>query len=371
MHIEDIALVLIPGLGCKGAAHLLEHFGNAAAIFAASEDRLVAEARLRPDLARAIVARKTFAQAERELNRCRKYGIEAVASTDSNYPQLLREIPDYPHVLYIRGNPEILSRRCISMVGTRRITAYGSRVCADLIRGLSERVRGAVIVSGLAFGIDAACHRAAIDCGIPTAGILAVAHPDVAPAQHTRLAEEIVDRGGALVTELHSQSRQTGRFFLARNRIIAGLSAGTVVVESPDTGGSLYTAHCADGYERTVMAVPGRITDTASQGTNKLIRNRKAQAVLSADDIVRELMWDLDPQTIIPRTPEPAPTLTDDERRLLRCFPQAESRSTDELLEASGLDYGSLSALLTGLELSGAVRQLPGNRYEPLIDLRS
>ena len=356
MTIEDIALQMTPGIGVKGAVHLLGVFGSARDIFAAAPDELAGEAGLREEIAREIVRRRGFAAAEKELEHCRRNGIAAIASTDPEYPPLLREIPDYPHVLYIKGDTAALSARCLSMVGTRNATPYGQTMCNRLVEGLAAQVPGLCIVSGLAFGIDVAAHRAALAAEVPTVAVLANPLPEVTPAQHT-----------ALVTELHSQTRQNGTAYIARNRIIAGLSAGCIVVESPDSGGSLVTAHCADDYDRSVMAVPGRATDRMSAGTNHLIRNRKAQLVLTADDIVRELMWDLgaEPATL---RPKPAtPQLTPDETGLLGCFRTDDPLSHETLSELSGLDPGELATLLVGLELAGAVRQLPGNRYMKLI----
>lgn len=366
MTIEDIALQMTPGIGIKGAVHLLEQFGDARSIFAATSRELTDDAELRPEAAQQILRRKGFSAAEKELDHCRRNGITAIASTDAEYPPLLREIPDYPHVIYVRGSIGTLSARCISVVGTREATPYGQTVCNRLVSGLAERVPGLSIVSGLAFGIDVAAHRAALAAGIPTVAVLANPLPGVTPAQHTDVARDILAHGGALVTELHSQSKQNGNFYLARNRIIAGLSAGCIVVESPDTGGSLFTAHCADAYDRTVMAVPGRITDRASAGTNHLIRNRKAQLVLTADDVVRELMWDLGDNPATLRTKPPTPELTLDEAGLLGCFRTDDPLSVETLGELSGLNPGELATLLVGLELAGAVRQLPGNRYMKL-----
>lgn len=268
MTIEDIALQMTPGIGVKGAVHLLGIFGDARGIFAAAPEELAMKAALREDIIRNIVHRKGFAAAEKELGYCRRNSISAIASTDPEFPALLREIPDYPHVLYLKGNAAALSARCVAMVGTRRATPYGQTMCNRLVEGLAAQVPGLCIVSGLAFGIDVAAHRAALAAGVRTVAVLANPLPGVMPAQHTAVARDILDHGGALVTELHSQTRQNGTAYLARNRIIAGLGAGCVVVESPDSGGSLATAHCADGYDRSVMAVPGRATDGMSSGTN-------------------------------------------------------------------------------------------------------
>ena len=362
MTIDDIALTLIPGLGIKGVVHLLEVFGTAAAVFAASADDLTGRAELRPDIARSIAARKSHAEAEREIRQCRQHGITPLASTDEAYPALLREIPDYPHVLYIKGNAAVLSQRCVSMVGTRRISAYGQRLCAELVQGLA-RIPNTAIVSGLAFGVDVACHRAALAAGIPTVGVVANPLPDVTPAQHANVALEMVERGGALVSELHSQSKQRGTFYLPRNRIIAGLSAGTVVVESPASGGSLTTAQYADGYNRTVMAPPGRTTDGNSFGTNSLIRNRKAVLIRSAEDIVEELQWEFALAPHEKTAPIASPELTAEEEQVLSLLGD-EPCTLAELIAASGQDYPVLSVLLMGLELSGAIQQLPGSRYK-------
>lgn len=366
MTLEDIALQMTPGIGVKGAAHLLEVFGDAPGIFNATRDELEERARLRPDPLRAILQHKGFAPAERELRYCRQHGILAIASTDPEYPPLLRDVPDYPHVIYLTGDPALLRTSCLSVVGTRNATPYGQAMCQRLIEGLAERVGGLCIVSGLAFGIDAAAHRAALSAGVPTIAVVANPLPGVTPTQHAGLARDILDRGGTLLTELHSQTKQNGSFYLARNRIIAALSAGTLVVESPATGGSLFTAHCADGYNRTVMALPGRITDRTSAGTNFLIRNRKAQMVLTADDIAEELMWHCDTPRRAPQKAAPDTQLTPDERGLLGCFRTDAPLSLETLGELSGLDPGELATLLVGLELSGAVRQLPGNRYMKL-----
>lgn len=367
MTIEDIALQLTPGIGVKGAVHLLEVFGDAQHIFTASADELIARAELRPEPARQITGRKGFAAAEKEWEYCRRNGITVLASTDAEYPALLRETPDYPHVLYIKGNAEALSGRCLAMVGTREATPYGQVMCERLVQGLAEQVPRLAIVSGLAFGIDIAAHRAALAAGIPTVAVLANSLPGVMPAQHTDVAREMLDRGGALVTELHSQSKQNGNFYLARNRIIAGLSAGCVVVESPASGGSLVTADCANGYDRTVMAVPGRATDRMSAGTNFLIRNDKARLVASANDIVREMAWDLGADPASLRSNPSTPQLTPDEAGLLGCFRTDDPLSVGTLGELSGLNPGELAALLLSLELSGAVRQLPGNRYLKIV----
>ncbi|MCM1151175.1 MAG: DNA-processing protein DprA [Alistipes sp.] len=366
MTVEDLALQMTPGIGVKGAVHLLEHFGTAERIFAATEKELTEQAELRPEPARQILRRTGFAAAEKEIRYCRKHDIKAIASTDPDYPPLLREIPDYPHVIYVKGEPQVLSTRCLSVVGTRSMTSYGLNMCNRLVCRLAERVPHLAIVSGLAFGIDGAAHRAALVSGTPTVAVLPCPLPGIVPTQHTGVARDMLDHGGALITELHSQTRQNGTAYVARNRIIAALSAGCVVVESPAGGGSLITARFADEYDRTVMAVPGRATDRTSAGTNYLIRNRKAQLVLSAEEIIVEMGWDLEAEPARLRITSSPPALTQEETRLLECFRTSDPLTIDTLRELSGCDPGELAALLLGLELAGVIRQLPGNRYVKL-----
>lgn len=364
MRLEDIALTFVPQLGVRGIVHLLECFGSAEAVFAASAEELHERAGLRDDVARNVVAHKGFAEAERELEYCYRHNITPLASTDERYPKLLREIDDYPHILYVRGSVEALSHRAVAFVGTRKMSPYGDRVCNEMIKSLAEAVPDVTIVSGLAYGIDGAAHRAAVAAGVTTVGVIANPLPNVTPTTNERLAADIVGRGGAIVTELSSQTKQNGRYFIPRNRIIAGLSAGVVVVESPAEGGSLSTAEFADGYGRSVMAVPGRVTDENSRGCNILIRNRKAQAVLSGRDIVSELMWELDLEDMPAEKRAPQP-LTSDEERLLACFDDTPMH-IDSLLERSGMSSGELSLHLMTLEMSGAIRSLRGGMYEKL-----
>lgn len=367
MKIEDLALAMTRGLGAKGIIHLLGLYGDAESVFHASESDLIERAELRADIARAIVAREGWAAAEREAEYCRRHSIIAVASTDEEYPALLRECADYPHIIYVRGNVGALSRRCVSFVGTRRMTPYGERACTELITGLAARVPDLCVVSGLAFGIDAAAHRAALLNGVPTVAVVANPLPAVTPTQHTSLAEDIIAHGGAIVSELPSTTPKKGCYYISRNRVIAALGCGTVVVESHAGGGALTTAQFADDYNRSVMAVPGRMFDSAASGTNHLIRTRRAQLVASAEDIINELMWELS----LPEMPsvkiDPTLDLTPDERGLLCCFRTSDPLSVGELMELSGMPTGELSALLMSLELAGAVRLLPGNMYEKLL----
>lgn len=365
MPIKDIALTFVPRLGTRAIVHLLECFGSAEAIYASSAHDLISQAELHDEIARSIVKGAGMREAEREASYCLRHGIEVIASTDERYPALLRETDDYPAVIYLRGHAEALQRPSVAFVGTRKISSYGQHMCNELIEGFAKAAPNAVVVSGLAYGVDSACHRAALQHGLTTIGVIANPLPQITPVAHQHLAEDMIAHGGAVITELSSQTKQNGRYYIPRNRIIAAIAAGTVVVESPEAGGSLSTAAFADGYNRTVMALPARTTDINSRGCNLLIRNRKAQAILSGEDIAREVMWDMGLDHIEEPKRERQP-LTADEERLIALFDN-EPITIDALLMRSGLSAGELSLHLMTLELSGAIRQLPGKQYEKLI----
>lgn len=365
MIIDDIALTLQPHVGPRTAAHLLQCFGSAEAIFAATEAELSERAELRKDIAAAIARKTMHKQAEKELKYCGQNDIIPIASTSELYPPLLRECGDYPHVVYYKGDVAALGRRMLSMVGTRRMTSYGQKMCDRLVGELGQMFPDLVIVSGLAFGIDATCHRAALGAGLATVGVLADALTEIYPADHARLADEMARRGGGVLSEYHSGNKNKGVTFVPRNRIIAGMSLGTVVVESPAKGGSIITANMADGYERCVMAIPGRVGDSASEGTNELIKSNKARMVCSAEDIARELMWD-EGQHRKAGTERDLSGLSKDAAGLLGCIPDGEPITIDGLTEVTGFTPSELAALILELEFDGFVKTLPGKRYEKI-----
>ncbi len=365
MNVNDIALTLEKGLGVKAVLKLLEVFGTADVIYETSSSELI-HAGLREFFAEQIVRKTMHRQAEKELKYAGKHGLAVLASTDDDYPPLMREMSDYPHVIYVKGDVNALKLRCVSMVGTRRITPYGQTMCDRLVRGLAERVPDLCVVSGLAFGIDVHCHRAALRYGAPTVAVIANTLPEVVPAQHTAIARDIIDHGGAIVTEYHTNSKQTGNFYLARNRLIAGLSGGTVVVEAPFDSGAMTTADLALGYNRIVMAVPGRTTDEMSFGTNLLIKSNKAHMVCSGEDIVRAHGWDLTVEEIGEKPVAAVVPISADGEGLLGCFPAGEAVSVDGLMEVTTLTYSVLAPILLELEFAGRIKRLPGGLYEKL-----
>ena len=364
MILDELALTFVPDLGVRGVAHLMDLYGSAEVVYAQPEHRLVLCAELRQDIAERIVRKTGYAEAERELRYCQDNGIKIISCTDDNYPRLLREASDRPHILYSIGDIEALSsRHILSVVGTRRISSYGESVCAKVIPELAEMFPDLVVVSGLAFGVDAAAHRAALAAGVRTVAVVANKLPDIVPAQHRNLAKDIVEHGGAIVTELSSQTKQNGAYYIPRNRIIAGVVDGLLIVESPTNGGSLSTAKAADAYSRTIMAVPGRITDSRSEGTNHLIKTNVAQLVTSARDIADALGWEV--ESAMPEKMHYAPREVNDKEQLVlsALADNSDGLALDNIAEKTQLQISELSAMLLNMELSGLVRQLPGRRY--------
>ena len=355
MTLDDIALTL-----CTDPAtvkHLIECFGSAEAVFAAGTEELAGRAGLRPDIARLIASRPHHAQAGEEMRYLERQGYKAVAATDEEYSPLLRECPDNPHVLYVNGATDVLRRPMLSVVGTRQVTSYGIQMCDRLIEGLAAQVPDLVIVSGLAFGIDVAAHRAAVRFGLATIGVLATPVGRIYPSFHADIAREMVAKGGAVVSEAHSRSATAKHSFPQRNRIVAGMSMGTLVVESPSRSGSLITADCALSYNRSVMAVPGRATDIASAGCNFLIRTSRALSVCSAEDIVAEL--GLKGAEFSRRKSRPAvetEDLTPSQAEVMRLLIEDGPLADTEIMKLTGMDYQQVCEALFVLECAGAIR---------------
>jgi len=367
-----IALNMTPGVGPRAAARLLERFGSAEGVFGALRSELE-RMRLRPEAVESIVLRDRHADAAAELERVREIGgAEVLALDDGAYPALLREIPDPPVTLYVRGRwRECLEAPCVGVVGSRRCSTYGQNVAQSLSRELASR--GVTIVSGLARGIDAAAHRGALEAGGRTAAVLGTGIDEAYPRDHRRLAEEILEKGGALVTQFPLGTPPVAENFPYRNRVISGLSLGVVVVEASENSGSLITARLALEQGREVYAVPGNITSRNSFGTNFLIKGAGAKLIQQWQDVVSEFPPDIAARILPPeskekgeaaaaQTREPA-DLSEPERAVFKLITTDAPAHIDALAEASGLPISELTGVLLGLEMRELVRQLPGRCY--------
>lgn len=300
-------------------------------------------------------------QARAEADEAGRQQIRLLTPTDPDYPRWLEGVPDAPPVLFYKGTASLNAQPMVSMVGTRHISEYGKDLCRHLVEQLAERLPQVTIVSGLAYGVDVHAHRAALDCGLPTIGVLGHGLNHLYPATHRDTANRMIAQGG-LLSEYPCHAPISRENFVQRNRIVAGLAQVTIVVESARHGGALITAQQALDYGREVYACPGRLGDTYSEGCNRLIAQHGATLLTSVDDLIEDMGWGRQPDRA-PQQLELFPTLTDTEEQLRRCLTQTEQCSPDQLVAATGLKVGEVNAALVQLEMKGLVKLLAGNRY--------
>ncbi len=368
--IYTIALTRTPRLNLQHQHLLLEKLGSATEVYTHRNDIQDVLPDAHPALAKALQEMDALLpRAEVELEFVRKSRIRCLCLHDEDYPTRLRDCPDAPLVLYYLGNANLNAPQIVSVVGTRRITEYGKDLCRDLLRDRSRLCPDALVVSGLAYGVDIHAHKAALENGMSTIGVLAHGLDQIYPRLHKNTAVQMLQQGG-LLTEFMSQSNADKRNFVQRNRIVAGISDAVVVVESARKGGSLITADIADGYHRDVLAFPGRTRDEYSAGCNELIRNQKAQLITSAEDLADALGWAHEPQ----RQKELQdgiqqqlfPDLTEAEQKIVRSLQKVEKKQINLISVDTGIPIAQLSGLLFGLEMKGIVKMMSGGQYRVL-----
>ncbi len=365
-YLGWLALALTPGLGARHAGKLLRELGSPEAIFAASLTTLES-ARLPAAVAQAIRSQKPLSDAEKELAGIRKNGCALLHWDEPAYPQRLREIYDPPPLLYVRGNPELLDRFSVSIVGSRRPTPYGVQMAERLARDLADR--GLVIVSGLARGIDSCAHKGALGAARgATVGVLGAGIDVVYPKENKKLFAQMEERG-AIITEFPLGSFPAPQNFPIRNRIIAGMALGVVVVEGAQYSGSLITSRLAMEFGREVFGVPGNVTQPASFGPNLLIK-QGAKLITGWEDVIEELpteiraqLFPVEPSSQQERAALFEASLSETERTLFALLNTDQTLHVDELVEQSGLNSSVVLAALFELEMKNYVRQLPGKNF--------
>lgn len=363
---------MTPGVGPRAATKLLERFGSADSVFHARRTELES-LRLRPETIESILKREFHEKAVEEFERVKQFGGDVLILDDGSYPNLLREIADPPITLYVRGDWQAcLDQPCVGVIGSRNCSTYGKNASEMLARELAAR--GITIVSGLARGIDTSAHRGAIEGKGRTIAVLGTGLDSVYPKENTRLVDEILDSGGAVVTQFPLGTPPLKDNFPYRNRIISGLSLGVLIVEASERSGSLITARLAMEQNREVMAVPGNITSGNSYGTNYLIK-AGAKLVQQWQDVVTELPSEISAAILPPKIEkmgngnaskqqELMPSdLNEHERTIWPLLPVDEAIHIDELLGASGLSFGDLNSALVGLDIRDLIRVLPGKNY--------
>ena len=370
-----VELNMTPGIGPRAAAKLLERFGDAEAVYAATRTELE-QMRLVPEAIDTIIARSLQGPATMEIAAVKALGGDILLLDDGVYPSSLREIYDPPIVLYVKGAwSNCLDQPCIGVVGSRKCSTYGQNAALMLARDLAQR--GVTIVSGFARGIDAAAHKGALEAGGRTVAVLGTGIDQVYPRDHRKLAMEILDSGGALVTQFPLGTPPVSENFPYRNRIISGLSLGVLVVEAAENSGSLITARLAMEQNREVFAVPGNITSRNSFGTNYLIKGAGAKLVQQWQDVATELP----PQIAASLLPPPfgdrareSSSMADrlsfvpeglsiTETSVFKLLSHDSPVHIDSLVDSSRLRMPDLTAALLSLEMRELIRALPGKCF--------
>ncbi|MBD5276522.1 MAG: DNA-protecting protein DprA [Bacteroides sp.] len=356
-----IAFSMLRGINRANAQELLRRAGSMESIFTRTEAELAELLGRSGGIASRRYRDSVMEQAAGEELFVRNSQVSACCCTDDEYPRRLHMCDDAPALIYTLGHTPLDSMRTVAIVGTRHATPYGIETTKRIVRELAARYDNIAIISGLAYGIDVAAHRAALAEGIPTIGVMANALNTVYPADHRDTAVRMVRAGGMLISEYPTSSRIHRGFFLARNRIVAGLADAVVVVESDIKGGAMATARIASAYNRELFAVPGRVSDVQSRGCNELIATQAAVMLRDASDIGLALGW---PERAAEGTQgELALELSDNQKLVVDYLREHPEAGINDMCVGLGMSYSSLSSLLFELEMSELLIPVPGGRY--------
>jgi len=358
---HKIALGLIPRIGDINARKLVSYFGGVEGIFQEPYRNLIKIPGIGTGIAKYITDRSYLDIAEREVEYISKNNIRTYFYLDNDYPFRLRQCDDSPVVFFFMGNCDLDAEKILSVVGTRNATPRGREICEKIIGGLSEGHPDLIIVSGLAYGIDIASHKSALASNLQTIGVLGHGFKTTYPSVHTSIARTMVNKGG-LLTDFLSDALPERNNFIKRNRIIAGLSDATLIVESGVKGGALITADIANSYNRDVLAVPGRPDDQWSAGCNSLIRNNKAALVEGPEDIEYFLNWK--PEKSKPPVQRTLfSELDETEKMIFELLMKQGELNIDSICRSIGIPVYKLSSMLLQMEFKGLLKCYPGNLY--------
>ena len=355
-----ISLTQVPQVGPIHARTLLQHFGSAEEIFKSSIHALEMIEGIGKFRAHSIKSFRDFADAEKEIVFLQRYNIRAFTIHDPDYPKRLLSAYDAPVLLFYKGSADLNTKRIISIVGTRRNSEYGKLITEKIIRELEPY--DVMIVSGLAFGIDAVAHKAALKQGIPTVAVLAHGLASLYPPEHSQLSKQMLNQGG-LITEYISHVKADKHQFPVRNRIVAGISDCTIVTETAVKGGSMITADLANGYYREVFAMPGRTTDFKSAGCNLLIRNNQATLLENVQDLVKLMGWEEKKSPLEKSQDDLIILLNEVEQRIMDLLKEREQMHIDVINSTTGFPGSRNAGALLELEVRDLICSMPGRIY--------
>jgi DNA processing protein len=359
--LYQVALTLTEGIGDITTRQLISHFGTAKSVLQANVGKLVKIPGIKEATARKILSKEALERAEKQLKTAELTKTELIFYLDSYYPERLKRNYDSPALLYYQGNVDLNSTKILAIVGTRTATEYGRKTTEAIVEGLQNQ--NILIVSGLAYGIDIFAHKAALKFNIPNIAVMASGLDIIYPKVHKKTAEALTENGGLLVEQPFGMEPNP-KFFPARNRIIAGMSDATIVVEASAKGGALITAEFANNYHKDVFAVPGNLGNSFSEGCNKLIRTNKAQIFTSIQDTIEAMSWDLNsPIKTNTHIGLDLAQFTDDEAQVLSILQNTKDIQIDDLAWKTQLHVAKLSSILLNLEFQGLVKSMAGKKY--------
>jgi len=361
-NLYKIALTMLPGVGPVLAKNLVAYCGSPESVFSQKKSALEKIPGVGAVTAAKILDAKPLKRAEQELAFVQKQNLALLFYLDEKFPERLKHCTDSPVLLYFKGKGDLNAERMVAMVGTRNASAYGKKVAEMLVAEIKPL--GATVVSGLAYGIDITAHKAAVDHTVPTIGVLAHGLDRIYPALHLKIAEQMLEHGG-LLTEYPSGTNPDRENFPSRNRIIAGITDATIVVEAAEKGGALITAELAIGYNREVFAVPGRVDDVYSEGCNKLIYANQAAILRHAKDLEFYMNWQTETKTVKPRQQTKLfIEFSAEEEPVVNLLRESGKIQIDLLCTRAALPVTKVLAHLFSLEMKGAVRAHPGKVFE-------
>lgn len=358
--LHQLALTFVPGIGDVLSKNLISYCGSAEEIFRTSRQKLLQIPGIGPKMAASILKEDCFKRAEKEIQFIEKNKVQPIFYTDAAYPKRLKACVDAPIMLFYHGHTDLNQQRVISIVGTRHATAYGRQLCEELIDHLKNYE--VTVVSGLAYGIDICAHKACVKQQLPTIGILGHGLDRLYPAQHKNTAERMIENGG-LLTEFPSHTNPDRENFPKRNRIIAGMTDATVVIEASIKGGALITAEIANSYNRDVFTFPGRIGDEFSEGCNFLVRFNKAGLLTGYEDLAQQLGWVENTVSVKKQQLLFPLDLSTNEKQIYETLQAAGQIGIDDLSLKTNLSTSILAMNLLNLQMQGLVRSLPGKSY--------
>ncbi len=357
-----LALQQVEGVGDIMAKKLINHCGSAEAVFKTKISQIAAIDRIGSILIQKLKSKSVFEKAEQELQFIKSNEINVEYFQDENYPDRLKHCIDGPVLLFTSGNIDLKNKKIISIVGTRQITSYGMEFCRKLIEDIAPL--NPVIVSGFAYGVDIFAQQLAMEHDLQTIGVVAHGLNQIYPKTHKKYVAKVEQNGG-FMTEFWSSSNPDKENFVRRNRIVAGISEATIVIESAERGGSLITANIANDYNRDVFAVPGRTTDKYSQGCNNLIKTQKANLLTSAADLVYILNWDIESKAKAVQK-QLFVTLENDEQKVYDYLLKNGKELMDIIALRCDFPIYKISGMLLNMELKGVIRPLPGKLFEAI-----